>query len=160
MPAGRSARRRRLDSSAGARMSRATSALPGTPEKIAVLSLRVSRRLELHAPGDLISDPRRALNYRRAENGVFMVDGTAEQRAEPGEFTTVKNSVESFGDRLHRLRTAKGWALKTLSRKTGISASALCQYENGGRSPIMEQLVRLADALDVTLDELVGRTGH
>lgn len=148
----------RLESTAPGSLARPTEALPGSPDKLKVLAERAARRQELHVDGDVIADPARALAVRVTGNGTMVVMGTQEViGVEPGEFTTVKNSAESFGDRLHRLRRKRDWGLKTLSNRTGISPAALCQYENGGRMPILPQLIRLADALEVSLDELVGR---
>ena len=40
---------------------------------------------------------------------------------------------------------------------TGITAAALCNYENGERMPTLQTLSRLADFYGTSLDRLVGR---
>ena len=40
---------------------------------------------------------------------------------------------------------------------TGLQASAISQFENGARKPSFDNLKRLADALKVTTDYLLGR---
>lgn len=41
---------------------------------------------------------------------------------------------------------------------TGITASALCNYENGERVPTLQTLSRLADFYNISLDSLMGRS--
>jgi transcriptional regulator with XRE-family HTH domain len=64
---------------------------------------------------------------------------------------------ESFGDRLRKTREAKGLSQSELGQKAGLQASAISHFEAGRRSPSFENLIRLADALSVTLDFLLGR---
>ena len=40
---------------------------------------------------------------------------------------------------------------------TGLTAAALCCYENGERVPTLQTLGKLADFYSVSLDKLVGR---
>ena len=40
---------------------------------------------------------------------------------------------------------------------TGITTSALCNYENGERMPTLQTLSRLADFYGTSLDKLMGR---
>lgn len=53
-----------------------------------------------------------------------------------------------------RERTKKGMTLRELSAKTGISKSALDNYENGVRSPNLNQLEMIAKALDTSITNL------
>lgn len=63
----------------------------------------------------------------------------------------------TLGENLRRLRDKKQLQQKELAAAVGISPSALCNYENGDREPSLEVVGRLADALDVTIDALLGR---
>lgn len=56
--------------------------------------------------------------------------------------------------RIWEERTKKGVSLKQLSMRTGISKSALNNYENGKRYPTIEQLERIAKALHVKISNL------
>src|SRR5438309_7319115 len=69
----------------------------------------------------------------------------------------VKSMTESFGDRLRRIRESKGLNQGELAERTGLQPSAVSHFESGRRSPSFENLNRLADALSVSLDFLIGR---
>ena len=58
--------------------------------------------------------------------------------------------------RLRRLRVERGLTLVELATSTGISKSTLSRLETGQRKPSLEQLLPIAQAYRVALDELVG----
>jgi transcriptional regulator with XRE-family HTH domain len=58
--------------------------------------------------------------------------------------------------RLRGLRTARGWSLDELSRRTHLSASTISRIETGHRRIALDQLVILARALDTSVDELLA----
>jgi transcriptional regulator with XRE-family HTH domain len=62
-----------------------------------------------------------------------------------------------FAAALARLRLARGWTHYRLSRESGVGEVGLRQLEAGTREPRLGTLVRLADVLGVSLDELAGR---
>lgn len=68
----------------------------------------------------------------------------------------------SLGDgvknNLKLLRRQRGYTQLTVQMKTGIEQALLSKYENGGRVPPTETLVRLADFYGVSLDYLLCRT--
>ena len=53
-----------------------------------------------------------------------------------------------------KARTEKGISLMELSRRTGISKSALNNYENGKRQPNLLQLELIAKALNTSISNL------
>ena len=59
------------------------------------------------------------------------------------------------GPRLRALRQQRGATLRDLAEETGISVSTLSRLESGQRRPTLEQLLPLARAHRVSLDELV-----
>jgi transcriptional regulator with XRE-family HTH domain len=63
--------------------------------------------------------------------------------------------LDGVGPRLRALRHERGATLAELSTTTGISVSTLSRLESGRRRPTLEQLLPLARAHQVTLDELV-----
>lgn len=63
--------------------------------------------------------------------------------------------LDAVGPRLRNLRHERGTTLVELSAATGISVSTLSRLETGSRRPTLEQLLPLARAHGVTLDELV-----
>ncbi|GAA2148893.1 helix-turn-helix domain-containing protein [Glycomyces algeriensis] len=65
------------------------------------------------------------------------------------------STLDAVGPRLKRLRQSRDVTLQDLAAETGISASTLSRLEAGLRRPTLEQLLPLARAYGVTLDELV-----
>ena len=64
-------------------------------------------------------------------------------------------TLDAVGPRLKHLRQRRDITLTTSSDETGISTSTLSRLEAGLRRPTLEQLLPLARAHGVTLDELV-----
>lgn len=57
-----------------------------------------------------------------------------------------------------RLREARGAVSQArLARRAGLNPSTPSHYETGVNTPQLENLIKLADALDVSLDWLCGR---
>ena len=65
------------------------------------------------------------------------------------------HTLSAVGPRLKQLRQQRGITLSELAEETGISTSTLSRLEAGIRRPTLEQLLPLARAYAVTLDELV-----
>jgi transcriptional regulator with XRE-family HTH domain len=63
-----------------------------------------------------------------------------------------------FSTRLRAAREMRKLSQGDLAEKTGFQPSAISHFETGARSPSFDNLKRLADALNVTTDYLVGRT--
>jgi transcriptional regulator with XRE-family HTH domain len=64
---------------------------------------------------------------------------------------------EQFKDRLRRVREARRMNQLDLATKTGLQPAAVSHFETGQRSPSFENLRKLADALNVSIDYLLGR---
>lgn len=64
--------------------------------------------------------------------------------------------LAGVGPRLRALRRARGTTLADLAAETGLTPSTLSRLENGLRRPTLEQLLPLARAHGVPLDDLVG----
>lgn len=62
-----------------------------------------------------------------------------------------------FSERLQTTRQLKGLSQTDLAKRAGLQPSAISHFENGRRSPSFDNLKRLADALFVTVDYLLGR---
>lgn len=60
----------------------------------------------------------------------------------------IKNNIE-------RLLETKGWTIYRLSKESGVSLTVLYSLEKKQMGPTADTLVKLADALGVTVDELV-----
>lgn len=57
---------------------------------------------------------------------------------------------------LLQLRDRRGWTQSRLAEVAGVPRATLATAESGGANPTLAVLVRLATALQVSLDELVG----
>jgi transcriptional regulator with XRE-family HTH domain len=62
-----------------------------------------------------------------------------------------------FPERLHAAREKRDLSQEALAKRAGLQASAISHFETGTRKPSFDNLRRLADALDVTTDYLLGR---
>ena len=67
------------------------------------------------------------------------------------------SSGNSHLKNLKKLRNKKGWSQEKLAREAGISYITLVKIERGCvKNPKLETLLKLAEALGVSLDKLVG----
>ena len=64
--------------------------------------------------------------------------------------------MASIGDNIRRIRKAKGISQQELAAITGINAKSLSFYENGKRNIPGVYLILIANALEVSIDELCG----
>lgn len=55
---------------------------------------------------------------------------------------------------LFEMRTAKGYSVRKLEEKSGVSKTAINNIENNLRSPTLETLKMLADALGCRIEDL------
>lgn len=60
--------------------------------------------------------------------------------------------------RLRELREAKGWNQTDFAVRMGVKPSAVGHWESGRRTPSWENAMQIADTLNVSLDDLAGRT--
>lgn len=63
---------------------------------------------------------------------------------------------EVFASRLLAVRKQRGWSQPALGKKVGTSGAIIGRYERGEIAPSIGVARKLAEALDVTLDYLVG----
>lgn len=62
-----------------------------------------------------------------------------------------------FKERLKKAREIRGWNQSELGEKAGMPASSIAHFETGTRKPSFDSLRRLANALEMTTDFLLGR---
>jgi transcriptional regulator with XRE-family HTH domain len=67
---------------------------------------------------------------------------------------TPKRVPYHFGEKLRMVREHKGYTLKTVATKAGVSESLVSQIERNRVSPAIDTLLALADALDINLEFL------
>lgn len=63
-------------------------------------------------------------------------------------------------ERIRELRTEKGYTMSRLAIIIGVSDAAISNWENGINEPKANYIVKLANALDVSTDYLLGRTNE
>ena len=63
-----------------------------------------------------------------------------------------------FADRLREVREKLRLTQAEVGERSGLQAGAINHFEAGRRSPSFDNLKRLADALEVSVDYLLGRT--
>lgn len=64
----------------------------------------------------------------------------------------------SFADRLTELRKKRGLSQAALGKAIGTSGDVVGRYERGDIKPSIEVVVKIADALEVSVDYLIGKT--
>ena len=70
--------------------------------------------------------------------------------------TLLKDENISLGENIKKLRKDKGLTQDKLSEITKISIASIQRYESGKRQPNIQTVNKFAQALNVSLDDLVG----
>lgn len=66
------------------------------------------------------------------------------------------DSTLGFGQRLAALLEQQGMTQLDLAARVGVTRAAMSRYVSGDREPRFVTLVRIAEELDVHVDELLG----
>lgn len=61
-----------------------------------------------------------------------------------------------LGLRIKMLRERKGWSQNALANLAGVSPTYIYQLERGEKSPTVEYLAYICDALGITLEQFFG----
>jgi transcriptional regulator with XRE-family HTH domain len=67
-------------------------------------------------------------------------------------------TTDEFGPRLARIRRERGITQVELAEAIGSIQVVISNYERGKARPYADTVARIAEALGVTTDELLGRT--
>ena len=65
--------------------------------------------------------------------------------------------MTSFTNRLVQLRKKRGLTQQQIADEIGVNRGSYSNWEKGKREPSFENLVKLGDLFDVSLDWLFGR---
>lgn len=65
--------------------------------------------------------------------------------------------MKTIGETIRESRRGAGMTQEQLAKRAGVCKRALENWERGTRLPSLPGLLSLADALDMSLDALVGR---
>ena len=66
--------------------------------------------------------------------------------------------MNKFAERLKEERLVANLTTSELSKKLNVATRTIQRWERGDRMPDIDMLILVANALDVTIDYLVGRT--
>ena len=66
--------------------------------------------------------------------------------------------MKIFEERVKEQRKLYRITQREMAEKLGISQPSYIRYENGTSEPSQENLVKIADIFDVSIDYLLGRT--
>lgn len=64
--------------------------------------------------------------------------------------------TERFGNKVRKIRIKKKMSQLELSQKAQLDLTTINEIENGNRVPMLKTMWRIANALDVTLSELLN----
>jgi len=60
--------------------------------------------------------------------------------------------------KVKELRRKMGWSQQKLAEKAGLSYNMITKIEQGvAKQPTIQTVIKIADAFNISLDELVGR---
>ena len=66
--------------------------------------------------------------------------------------------LKDLGERIRELRKARGMTQEELADTLGVTQALIASYETARRSIPLRKLVVLADALGISIEEVVGRS--
>lgn len=62
----------------------------------------------------------------------------------------------TIGESIRKYRKEKGWSQRKLSELSGVSHTQIANYETNRTKPTLETIVKIANALNVNIAELLG----
>lgn len=62
----------------------------------------------------------------------------------------------NIGENIKKYRKEKGMTQEELAKKCGLSKNGLWNYENNRREPTIDVLIKISDALEVSLFDILG----
>ena len=68
-----------------------------------------------------------------------------------------KGEGSTLSMNLRKFRDLRGLTQAQMGARSAIGAASISHFETGQRTPTLQTIVKLADALDVTVDALLGR---
>lgn len=68
--------------------------------------------------------------------------------------------MKTFQDKLLELRKLNKLTQKDVAKHLSISQPSYIRYENGTAEPSLENLIKLADLFDVSIDYMLGRKDY
>src|ERR1700688_2714102 len=69
----------------------------------------------------------------------------------------MKETTQDFSANLKQIRELRRLTQVEVGARAGIGAASVSHFETGQRLPSLDSLIKLADALEVSVDALLGR---
>ena len=98
-----------------------------------------------------------AEKYSGCRTAIEQLLTKCKEMVNTGEKNIQQQYKIEFATSLKRLRQEKKMSQRELAVRLGIAVPTLSQYENCVVEPTIKNLIRLANALNVSTDELLGR---
>lgn len=73
---------------------------------------------------------------------------------------SIMGDLQDKGQKLKELRKEKGWSVRKLAQKVGVSKSTVSDVELGKRKPTANYLIKVAKALNIDEIELLEWYGY
>lgn len=67
----------------------------------------------------------------------------------------IERIVARLGEKIKAIRMEKGWSLKNLSDRSGISAAAIHKIESNGITPTITTMMKISDALGKKISNFI-----
>jgi len=67
--------------------------------------------------------------------------------------------AKNFGKNLAEQRKKKGLTFEQFSRETGLTPSALCQFESGRRQPNLGSIIKILRVIKIKFETMVTKKG-
>lgn len=64
--------------------------------------------------------------------------------------------MQQVGEKIKKYRTLRNLSQQQLANKCGLSKNAIWNYENNQRTPTIESLYKIADSLEIGINELTN----
>ena len=65
--------------------------------------------------------------------------------------------MSDFAANLRKFRKRKNYSQAVLAKELNYGHTTIANYESGRNEPSIDDLIKMANALDISLDELVGK---
>lgn len=73
-------------------------------------------------------------------------------------FIVMSDIKDKFGKSVRELRSQKGWSQEEFARKCDLHRTYIGSVERGERNISLENIEKIANTLDVTMDELLKKS--
>lgn len=98
-----------------------------------------------------------AKEYTKCRRAIEQLFDKCKDMVSEGEKAIQQQYKKDFAGSLKRIRQERRMSQRELAGRLGIAVPTLSQYENCIVEPTIKNLIRLANALEVSTDELLGR---